>query len=71
LWYLEQSGLSRLHALLGRLPDIPVPVFGNPEALRLAERFDRLPDAFQAAALEQFASVERLAAILDGPDEKG
>jgi len=52
--------LSRLHALLGRTPDLPIPAFRNPEALHLAERFDALPERLQTVVLETFAAIERL-----------
>jgi transcriptional regulator with XRE-family HTH domain len=64
-----QVPLSRLHGLLGRLPDLPVPVFKHPEAQRLAERFDRLPKRLQETTLEVFASIERLAKQVDGTNE--
>ncbi len=53
--------LSRLHALLGRMPDAPIPVFKSPQALLIAERFDRLPEGFQGVALAFFDAIEALA----------
>lgn len=50
--------VSRLHALLGRQPDEAVPTFRHPEALHLAERFDRLPAAAQSAVLSMVGALE-------------
>jgi len=52
--------LSRLHALLGRLPDQPYQVFENPDAVQLAERFVRLPDYAKPALWDALQSLEAL-----------
>jgi len=40
--------VSRYHALLGRLPDVPFPVFQNPEAVEVAEIYDSLSPHLRA-----------------------
>ena len=35
--------ISRLHAILGRIPEQPYPIYVHPEAAEIAEEYDHLP----------------------------
>ena len=52
--------LSRLHALLGRLNDQPYPVFDDPKAVLLAERYSRLPGYARTLLLDVLADIEAM-----------
>ncbi len=57
--------LSRLHGLLGRTPDVPFPAFDDPEAVRLADRYVKLPKIEREAVLDVVAAIEAMVAKRD------
>lgn len=52
--------VSRLHALLGRMPDQPYPVFDDPASVEVAERYSRLPGYAKAHLTTVLGSLEEL-----------
>jgi len=61
--------LSRLHGLLGRTPDVPFPALEDPDALRLAERYSRLPQLEREAVLDLVSAIEQLVSKRDHKPE--
>lgn len=57
--------ISRLHGLLGRLPDVPFPAFQNAETVRLAEAYDRLPAYAQKIVQDALRTAEEVVALIE------
>lgn len=57
--------ISRLHGLLGRLPDVPFPAFEHPETLQLAEAYDRLPLYAQKIVQDALRTAEEVVALVE------
>lgn len=54
--------LSRLHVLLGRMPDHAYPAYDNPEAVDLAERYVRMLGYAQEMVRDMFTIIEAMIA---------
>ncbi|MDR3708124.1 MAG: helix-turn-helix transcriptional regulator [Capsulimonadaceae bacterium] len=55
--------ISRMHALLGRMPDQPFRVYRNAETAQFAEEYDALPDWARAIVTDCISSVKRAAEV--------
>ena len=51
--------VSRMHALLGRMPDQPFRVYANPETAQVAEEYDALPEWGRHVVRDMIASLKR------------
>jgi transcriptional regulator with XRE-family HTH domain len=58
--------VSRLHALLGRFPEVPFPAFEHADTVDVAEAYDRLPEFGRKLVRDVIRSVQEVAASVEG-----
>ncbi len=61
--------VSRLHALLGRFPDVPFPAFEHPDTVALAEAYDRLPEYARKVMRDVLRSLQEVVASIGSRTE--
>ena len=57
--------LSRLHALLGRMPDQPLPIYKHPETVQIADDYDGLPSYARKIVRDALKTAKEVVAQIE------